>query len=275
MRRSHGWLMVMGVMALSVASQGVWVAAQQSPQAEKADPSAVKDPSASPPPSVIRVRDEKEPPAPAEDFPVYRPPIRCAPAGRLAAGTRGPGEAVPAVAVLAPEHVGLTLHEQPSLYWFLSRESRFPVELTLIATEAVQPLAEVRLAPPVQAGIHAFRLSEHGVRLKAGTSYRFFVAVMLDPDRRSRDVLAEGAVALAECPQDAQVRLKEVARARKPFAYAEEGLWYDALQSLSELIEAAPRDTLLRRGRAALLQQVGLHEAAVYEQGQVQTGERP
>jgi hypothetical protein len=47
--------------------------------------------------------------------------------------------------------------------------------------------------------------------------------------------------------------------------YAEAGLWYDALSLLSERIEAAPTDADLRRQRAALLEQVGLRQAAEFD----------
>ena len=47
--------------------------------------------------------------------------------------------------------------------------------------------------------------------------------------------------------------------------YAEAGHWYDAVASLSELIEATPGDTTLRSQRVALLRQVGLNEIAEYD----------
>ena len=56
-------------------------------------------------------------PAPGAPAPVYKPPPRGAPGGRMGGGTRGiSGAAV--VSILAPDHVGLTMQEQPSLHWF-------------------------------------------------------------------------------------------------------------------------------------------------------------
>ena len=48
---------------------------------------------------------------------VYHPPLRGAPAGRIGGASRGgaPGVALPALEVLAPDHVGLTAREQPTL----------------------------------------------------------------------------------------------------------------------------------------------------------------
>ena len=47
--------------------------------------------------------------------------------------------------------------------------------------------------------------------------------------------------------------------------YAEEGIWYDAITTISEWIEANPRDNTLRLLRATLLDQVGLPAVADYD----------
>jgi regulator of sirC expression with transglutaminase-like and TPR domain len=47
--------------------------------------------------------------------------------------------------------------------------------------------------------------------------------------------------------------------------YAQNGLWYDAVAAVSELIESSPKDCALRRKRAFLLQQVGLPQIADYD----------
>ncbi|HEX2719391.1 MAG TPA: DUF928 domain-containing protein, partial [Candidatus Deferrimicrobium sp.] len=57
-------------------------------------------------------------------------------------------------------------------------------------------------------------------------------------------------------------RLTSAVSGRAPFIYAEEGFWYDALESISRMIEASPKDADLRQQRASLLEQVGLSEAA-------------
>src|SRR4029453_11147001 len=73
----------------------------------------------------------QQPPVPA-GMPTYKPPQRGAPTRRVGGGPRRPGDQLPTIAVLAPDHPGLTIHEQPSLYWFLSEATTYPVEVTLI-----------------------------------------------------------------------------------------------------------------------------------------------
>jgi hypothetical protein len=52
------------------------------------------------------------------------------------------------------------------------------------------------------------------------------------------------------------------------------GFWYDAMACLCELIEANPSDHMLRRQRAALLKQIGLHGVAEWDLRSVQAPSR-
>jgi hypothetical protein len=84
--------------------------------------------------------------------------------------------------------------------------------------------------------------------------------VISDVNRRSRDILAGGVIERVEPPAGLREKLAQVPRDEYPFAYAAAGLWYDALDSISDLIEARPSDAQLKKQRAALLTQVGLPE---------------
>ena len=206
-----------------------------------------------------------EPPKPAATspkVPVYKPPLRGAPGGRVGGGTRGTERAMFVLSVLAPDHTGLTISEQPSLYWFISRGTPSLVEVTVVDPRAAKPLLEVRLPPPVAPGVHRIRLSDHNIRLERGVAYRWYVAVVPDADRRARDFLTGGAIERAEIPEELRARLTKAGPGELPALYAEAGLWYDAIAALSALIEGAPGDQALRRQRAAMLAQVGLPEIA-------------
>ena len=162
------------------------------------------------------------------------------------------------LSVLAPDHSGLTASEQPSLYWYISAATGLPVELTVMDPDVTQPLLEIRVATPIEAGIHRLRLSDHGVRLAPGRAYRWYVAVVPDSGRRSRDILAGGAIQRVDPSGEMAARLGQARREELPSIYAEAGLWYDALAAVSELIERTPDSREHRRQRAALLAQVGL-----------------
>ena len=199
----------------------------------------------------------------------YKPPLRGAPLTRVGGGTRSFGSAL-AVNVLAPSDTGYTLQEKPTFYWFASQSIDKPVEVTITSTESLQdaakPLLEITLQPPLAKGIHAFRLADHGVALKPGVEYQWFVAVVHNPLQRSNDVLAGGTIKrVTDSPVQAQ--LKQASPALLPALYAEAGIWYDAIDQLSRQISANQSDRQLRARRAALLEQVGLREAAAFDRG--------
>jgi len=199
------------------------------------------------------------------DMPVYKPPMRGTPGSRVAAGTRGEGDGSLVLSALVPDHVGLTIQEQPSLYWFLSESTEYPVELTVIEAHAEKPLVEKRISGVIQPGVQCVRLADYGVRLKQGSVYQWFVAIVTNPDQRSKDIITGGEIQRIDPPEELR---SELARSGKPDAsrvYAGAGLWYDAVSAVSELIDAAPDKTAFVKQRAFLLQQVGLPEIAEYE----------
>ena len=106
------------------------------------------------------------------------------------------------------------------------------------------------------------RLADYGMRLSVGVPYRWSVALVVDPDNRSRDVIAGGVIERIAPPTELRAKLARAGKTRAPYLYAEAGLWYDALAAISDLIDAAPNDQVLRQERASLLEQVGLPQIA-------------
>ncbi len=220
----------------------------------------------SPPPAPSMSSPPQPPPRPetqttksiAVNVPVYKPPLRGAPGGRVGGGSRGTPRDLFVLSALVPDHSGLTTQEQPSLYWYISNPTSFRVELTISDTHGTRPLLETSLPSPVAAGIHTIRLADYGVRLTPGVQYRWFVAVVPDAARRSRDILAGGTIERVDAPETLRTRLAQARPEELPFLYADAGIWYDALAAIAELIERTPANPELRQQRAALLSEVGL-----------------
>jgi len=201
----------------------------------------------------------------ATDTPVYIPPIRGSPGGRVGGSSRGEdcssGKDL-MLSVLVPDHTGLTVHEQPSLYWYLSGSTTCPIELTIRDDQAIQPLLEKRIRGPVQPGVQRIPLAEYNVHLQLGVPYRWYVALVVDPESRSKDIIAGGVIERVALPEALRAQLDRGGKTQTPSSYAQAGLWYDALTSISDLIDAAPNDRVLRQQRASLLEQVSLLEIA-------------
>jgi len=193
---------------------------------------------------------------------VYSPPKRGTPGGRIGGGTRGEGEVVPVLSVLVPDHTGLTTKAQPELYWYVSNPTSRKIEFTLNLEQAGKTLAHKNIKGVREEGIWRISLSDLGVTLKPDTEYTWFVAMVLDPDQPSTDVFSGGAIMRVQPSGTLEERLVGATETDIPAIYAAEGIWYEALASLSRLIENDPENRALRMQRARLLEQVQLEGEA-------------
>jgi len=194
----------------------------------------------------------------------YTPPLRGAPQRRIGGASRG-NESLPSVFVLAPDHVGLTTSEAPALYWYLSAATKVRVELTLIDEKDTQPLVEVPVKPLSGPGIQSLRLADTPAKLKPDVEYQWTVSLVPDDKERSNDVISGGVIKRVEAPANFGAAISGAPAEKRPAMLAAAGLWYDAIDQLSALIEQRPNDASLREQRASLLEQVGLKEAAAYD----------
>jgi hypothetical protein len=195
--------------------------------------------------------------AAGQPAPVYRPPHRMAPLHglRVGGGTRAFVGTAPAIITLVPDHRGLTSSSHPTLYWYTADAVTVPVEFTLVLEQTGDMITEFRLPLSIGAGIHAIPLREYGIELKEGVAYVWSVALVLDSNRRSKDILAVGSIERTK-PQDFSSTGLPAVESVKHFAHA--GLWYDALDMISVTIATRPDDLALLDMRDTLLRGVGL-----------------
>lgn len=180
----------------------------------------------------------------------FRPVTKPAPSVRLTGGSRGTGEQLVSLDVLAPADVGFTTLEQPSLFWFQSRPSKARLELAILQENRPEPVFSRSFDQAANAGIQRLDLKGTDVRLLPGTEYQWVVALVTDPENRSTDLVASGFI-----------KRVESAAATPP----EVGFWYDTLAALSDRIQAQPADAVIRSSRADLLRKAGLNTAAAFD----------
>ena len=176
---------------------------------------------------------------------------------RSGGGSRGMNTGGLDLYVLVPDQLALTTQAQPSLYWYQNKTADAQCEVTVTEPKNPKPLLVLKTGKSTPAGIHAIRLSKFNVELKPNVVYKWSVAVVLDPAERSGDVIASGAIKRID-PSPEMTGKLAAPDADKASIFAENGLWYDALQSISDQIDKAPSDKNLRDERASLLDQVKL-----------------
>jgi len=216
-------------------------------------------------------RTAQEAQATSQEKPAYTPPRRGAPRTRVGGGTRSGGDQAVVLQVLAPEHTGLTMQTQPTLYWYASRAIDGNVEFVLTERDAVTPAWRQHIDGGIEAGIQAFSLKNAGLELATGVTYQWSVAVTHRSGQRARDVVAIGTVErIADAPLAGTPLANPSADPTdQAAALAANGIWYDAIQILCESIHAGTRQesdsVAMRRYRHDLLEQVGLLDVAYAE----------
>ncbi len=210
-----------------------------------------------------KIDEEKEAAAskPKLKLLVYKPPFRGAPSNRIGGGTRGKKDGPPiSIAALVPDHTGLTTVSQPTFYWRISRATTEHIEFVLNNEKMEKTIFKKDLGPASRGGIHSVNLSDYNVKLKPGVEYRWFITFVSDPNQPSKDIFSGGNVKRVKAGDKLAGKLAGASRGEAPFVYADEGVWYDALMELSQLIETSRSSNTYFEQRENLLEQVGLGE---------------
>ena len=205
-------------------------------------------------------------------LPVYTPPKKLTPRARVGGSLRGTEGTEPELVALVPDHVGLTMKQTPTLNWYLSKLTAYPLRFTLTDTQKIAPLYEGPLPAPTKAGVQSIDLKSMGLSLEANVQYRWFVSASPDPASHASDIVAGGMIERCEF-NDCIITFspKMTCDPESVRTNATIGLWYDAMGCVCSLIEKDPTDASLRRLRAALLRQVGLNGVADWDLSSIHT----
>jgi hypothetical protein len=183
----------------------------------------------------------------------------------IKAGTRGWTDKLPSIYVLAPDHVGLTTRAQPTLFWYQSAPTNTRMELTIIVPHQPGWLLRVGIDKSDQPGIHRLSLERYHVTLVPGVIYKWTVALVPNPNSRSQDIIASDLIQRVEPDNELKGALARSQGLEKAGTYATNSIWYDALDSITNEIDAAPHERDLHFLRASLLEQGGLTATAAFE----------
>jgi Domain of Unknown Function (DUF928) len=171
---------------------------------------------------------------------------RAMPRGRIGATTRSDPSDDKALALelVAPlRENGLTMKDQPSLYYLLSGRVIPPVRFAISTPGQSRPLADFELPRTQPAGLGVISLRDHGVRLIANVTHVWAVELVRDRINPSGDLAGRATVEYRPNPT-LEWQVRETPLEHRPTALAGAGFWYDAVE-----LAQANRD---RDGGAAL-----------------------
>ena len=200
--------------------------------------------------------------APDLRMPLYKPRKDGAPRARIGGQSRGADTGDPLLIALVPDHIAFTIKNDPALCWYLSMHTAQPVTFTVVDSRGIRPILEQPLPSPVRAGIHCTKPREYGVEFKEQEAYRWFVTLVVDPDRPSQDVVAGGMIERISFDEGCALGMPctwTACNREAIYRYSDSGLWYDAISCLLELIEHDDDKHTLRRMLDHLLNQTGVY----------------
>jgi hypothetical protein len=209
-------------------------------------------------PIVASRAENAAPPTAAPPKPVYQPPLRGAPDRRIGGGTRGGSIDL---SVIAPKQTSWTSQEQPRVYWFISAiPEHGKLAFSLSKASSANALYESAIPMPGISGIQSYRLA--GYRLEPGVEYVWSVSLLFGQDEDRADQVARGGIIYHALPPDEKLEWSRVKENELALLQAESGYWYDAIDSVSMLIDTHAQSIEYWEWRKDLLRQVGLETVA-------------
>lgn len=145
---------------------------------------------------------------------------------RRAGGSRGCHHKVTkAITLIVPEdHIPLTISSHPTFWLHLSQELSFSLRFTLLEP-GHKPIYSQELSLD-KSGFIALTLPESVPPLEIGKQYRWSVSILCDPQKPSQNVFTQAWIERVSVPQQ---KVEEKEELSCHLAYAQLGIWYDAL----------------------------------------------
>jgi hypothetical protein len=166
-------------------------------------------------------------------------------------------------ALVPISQIGRTVSEYPVFFFYLPQTDAEVAEFTLQDENGnliyEQDLTIKNLSGVIGVSIPA---NKNVPPLEAGKNYRWYIALICDPDDRSADAVAIGIVRRVELSAEILRKLENADPRQKTVIYAENGIWQDALSNLAAVRRANPNEPAIQSDWESLLGSVELGEIA-------------
>jgi len=190
----------------------------------------------------------------------YVPPQRGMPRRTQGAGSRGctESQAVELALLVPNDHTAETLSGHPTFSWYVSTLPSEPLEFALVESGVAEPIF-VKQLQLQKAGIVQLEMPKNLPELVPGKEYRWSVTLICNAERRSNDTFAQSWIKRVPRPPALEQQLGTATTERdRALAYAEAGLWYDAIDTLIAAQTSYSTNSSIREDFLALLEQAGV-----------------
>lgn len=183
------------------------------------------------------------------------------PGGRTGGGSRTPCPRVNApftTALIPINNLGKTVTERPTVWFYVPYSPQAaPAGEFVLQEENGNEVYRTAFTLPATPGFVSFSTPLAVEPLKVNKLYRWYFKLYCEQQRSSTPVFVEGWVQRVE-KTPALDRQLQAARSREYVVYADNGIWYDALNDLAQLRLNNPSNSLFTDDWANLLRAKGV-----------------
>ncbi|MCP6761365.1 MAG: DUF928 domain-containing protein [Fischerella sp. CENA71] len=187
------------------------------------------------------------------------------PNNRVGTGSRGdcPSLDLLTTALIPEKNVGLTIDEHPSFWFFVPyRQKETPIGEFVLQNEADNPIYKTNFTLPNTPGVVKLTVPPT-VTLELNQNYQWYFKLYCSQQKLPNPIFVRGWVQKIAIQPNLKGLLKSATKPRQRVAiYAENGIWYSALSELAQLRLDDPKNPMLIKDWANLLQDVGLADLA-------------
>lgn len=157
---------------------------------------------------------------------------------------------------------GLTTEAHPTLMFFIpySGNAGYPTEFVL-QDDKSNSIYQKAIALPKTPGIISISVPKN-ITLAVNKRYRWFLTVNCDQHRDSPPTYVEGVIKRVTLDKKVTEQLKTATPLQRFEIYSQNGIWHEALTTLSQLHQQNPKDKTIQQKWQKLLTSIRLEDIA-------------
>lgn len=156
---------------------------------------------------------------------------------------------------------GLTTQAHPTFLFYVpySKDSAYPTEFVL-QDQDDNILYRKAIALPEKPGIISVSLPADEAGLAVNKQYRWFFIIECDQQKHSPPIYVEGVIQRIQLKPATIQQLQTSSLSQKFDIYAENGIWFDAVETLFQLRQTNPRNVVIEEKWRNLLTSINLDD---------------
>lgn len=157
----------------------------------------------------------------------------------------------------ATDNWGLTIEANPQIFVYIPQTVARSAEL-VVQDKDGNDVYRTTMNISGDAGIIRLNIPKEAASLKVDENYSWYFTVFCNPRNRKSSISVAGGIRRIALSPTIDTQLKQATDRDRPKVYAQNGIWYEAISSLAELMQQKPNDSAIADEWKKLLESAGL-----------------